>query len=420
MPQRRTGLVAVLVAVLIGLVGAPAGAAPLPPPNPSDAEISGAEAAKQSAAAEVGRIAGLVAEAEARLEQGQVEAEAAGTAYLIAEEALQIAQAQADQAALALQQAADAVAAARQQIAEFSRESYINGGSITRAAALLDAQGPTQLLEQAAMLDYIGANQVDVLEVLEVARVKQANADSAARAARDARAEAEAVAAAAKVEADAQLARQQAVYAEVNAQTAVYEEQLQQAEVALLTLMGARDAYQTWLAQKQAEERAAAKAAADDRARTAGDAARARGRAPVAGASDYVTPTSGRVSSCFGSRWGTTHFGVDIAAPIGTPIYAATSGVVARAGAATGFGQAVYVRGDDGAVTVYGHVNRYFVRVGERVSAGEEIAEVGNQGQSTGPHLHFEVHPDGQMYGGQTDPVPWLNDRGVAVGGCGG
>ncbi|MDP9390074.1 MAG: M23 family metallopeptidase, partial [Actinomycetota bacterium] len=144
------------------------------------------------------------------------------------------------------------------------------------------------------------------------------------------------------------------------------------------------------------------------------------GRGGGSGSSGYVAPTSGRVSSCYGARWGVTHFGVDIAAPIGTPIYAAHSGVVARAGAATGFGQAVYIRGDDGAVTVYGHVNDYFVSAGERVRAGEEIAEVGNRGQSTGPHLHFEVHPSGQMYGGQVNPVPWLNARDIYLGGCGG
>ena len=111
---------------------------------------------------------------------------------------------------------------------------------------------------------------------------------------------------------------------------------------------------------------------------------------------------------------------MDIAAPIGTPIYAATSGVVKRAGPATGFGLAVYILGDDGAVTVYGHVNRYFVDAGERVSAGEQIAEVGNRGQSTGPHLHFEVHTGGQLYSNQINPVPWLNARGIYIGGCGG
>jgi murein DD-endopeptidase MepM/ murein hydrolase activator NlpD len=109
---------------------------------------------------------------------------------------------------------------------------------------------------------------------------------------------------------------------------------------------------------------------------------------------------------------------VDIAAPIGTPVYAATAGVVQRAGSATGFGLAVYIRGDDGAVTVYGHVNEYYVAAGERVSAGEQIAEVGNRGQSTGPHLHFEVHPGGAMYGGQIDPVPWLRARGISIRGC--
>ena len=128
---------------------------------------------------------------------------------------------------------------------------------------------------------------------------------------------------------------------------------------------------------------------------------RQRGGADGGGATAAAVggDTSGRpraaTTSCFGGRWGVTHYGVDIAAPIGTPIYAATAGVVQRAGTATGFGCAVYIRGDDGAVTVYGHVNQYFVAAGERVAAGEQIAEVGNRGQSTGPHLHFEVHPSG-------------------------
>ena len=131
-----------------------------------------------------------------------------------------------------------------------------------------------------------------------------------------------------------------------------------------------------------------------------------------------MLPAAGQVSSCFGRRWGALHAGLDLAAPIGTPIYAASSGVVRRAGAATGFGQAVYVEGNNGAVTVYGHVDRYFVAAGDRVRAGQQIAEVGNRGQSTGPHLHFEVHPSGAMYSGAVDPVPWLAARGIQVGGC--
>jgi murein DD-endopeptidase MepM/ murein hydrolase activator NlpD len=114
------------------------------------------------------------------------------------------------------------------------------------------------------------------------------------------------------------------------------------------------------------------------------------------------------------------HNGLDVASPVGTPLYAPVDGTVKRAGPATGFGLAVYLRGDDGAVYVYGHINDYFVRTGQRVGAGQQIAEVGNRGNSTGPHVHFEVHPNGAMYSGAANPVPWFNARGVTVNACGG
>jgi murein DD-endopeptidase MepM/ murein hydrolase activator NlpD len=407
----------VVVVASAGLVGtaAPALAVPPPPPNPTDAELGAAQSEQDAAAAEVGRILGLVAAAEAELERVGIQAEAAGTAYLIAEEALLNAQAAAEQAAAELSVAAAAVARAQTRIATFSRDSYMNGGSLTSPAALLDSEGPGELIQRAALLDYVAANEVDVLDQLEVAKVSQANAESSARAARDEMAAAEDAAEAAKAAADAQLAAQQGAYEQVAAQKAAYDQQLQAAQIRLLELQGARDAYSQWVAQKQAEEAAAAAAAA---AHGGAGPANDSGRPVVSGS--YAKPAAGRVSSCYGMRWGTLHGGVDVAAPIGTPIYAVASGVVKRAGTATGFGQAVYVLGDDGYVTVYGHVNRYFVSTGERVSAGEQIAEVGNRGQSTGPHLHFEVHPRGVMYGGQINPVPWLNARGIYLGGCSG
>ena len=142
------------------------------------------------------------------------------------------------------------------------------------------------------------------------------------------------------------------------------------------------------------------------------DAARADG-APLAGLfgdAVYVQPSEGRFTSGFGARWGRSHNGIDIAGPIGTPIYAFTGGVVEEAGPASGFGQWVVLRHPDGTKTVYGHVNRYFVRVGEEVEAGEQIAEIGNRGFSTGPHLHFEVY-DGDD--NPLDPRPYLQKRGV-------
>jgi murein DD-endopeptidase MepM/ murein hydrolase activator NlpD len=414
-PVRRTsrlraGVLAALLAGAVVLTGG--GVAAADPENPTDEQLQDARVAQDAAAAEVGRIAGLVAAAEARLEQVQVQAEAAGTAYLLAEEARQAAEATAERTAQDLQAAADAVAAAQARLTDFSRNTYMNGTTLTSEMALLDVDGPAELVRKAATLDYVADHQVDVLGGLEAARVQQAAADAAARAARDQKAAAEEAAQAAKAEAEAQLAAQETAVADAAAQKTALEQQLQAAQVHLLELQGARDAYQAWVAQKAAEEAAAREAEERARAQAVAD------EAADTGGSGYVRPATGRTSSCFGARWGVTHYGVDIAAPIGTPIYAATAGVVQRAGAATGFGQAVYLRGDDGAVTVYGHVNRYFVAAGERVSAGERIAEVGNRGQSTGPHLHFEVHPSGAMYGGQVDPVPWLKARGITIRGC--
>ena len=125
-----------------------------------------------------------------------------------------------------------------------------------------------------------------------------------------------------------------------------------------------------------------------------------------------VLPAAGRFTSGYGPRWGRMHNGIDIANGIGTPIYSVMDGTVINAGPAQGFGKWVRVRHDDGTITVYGHVHSFNVSVGQRVTAGEQIAEMGNEGQSTGPHLHFEVRPGG---GNAIDPVPWLKDRGIEV-----
>ncbi|CCG02023.1 M23 family metallopeptidase [Blastococcus saxobsidens] len=150
-------------------------------------------------------------------------------------------------------------------------------------------------------------------------------------------------------------------------------------------------------AERQAAEAAAAAAAAE--------AARPKAVLPVAGA---------RLTSGFGSRWGTFHYGIDLAAPMRTPEYAAADGVVLRAGSASGFGLAVYILHENGDVTVYGHMDKILVKPGQYVQAGETIALLGNRGQSTGPHLHFEVHQGG-LDGKRVDPVRWLNARGVKV-----
>ncbi len=131
----------------------------------------------------------------------------------------------------------------------------------------------------------------------------------------------------------------------------------------------------------------AERAAADEAAAlAAAEAARPRAAMPVDGA---------RLTSCFCPRWGTMHWGIDLAAPMMTEEYAAADGVVLRAGSASGYGNAVYILHDNGDVTVYGHMDKILVEPGQYVEAGETIALLGNRGQSTGPHLHFEVHAGG-------------------------
>jgi multidrug efflux pump subunit AcrA (membrane-fusion protein) len=142
------------------------------------------------------------------------------------------------------------------------------------------------------------------------------------------------------------------------------------------------------------------------------DAALANGapEAHLFGDMAFVRPTVGRLTSMFGTRWGAAHNGIDIAGPIGTPIYALTDGVVEEAGPAAGFGLWVVVRHTDGTQSAYGHVNRMFVDVGQKVEAGEEIAEIGNRGYSTGPHLHLEIWDSD---GTKLNPIPWLRKRGI-------
>ncbi|SHN49161.1 Peptidase family M23 [Geodermatophilus obscurus] len=160
----------------------------------------------------------------------------------------------------------------------------------------------------------------------------------------------------------------------------------------------AREAEQAAAAQAQAEaDRLAAEAIAE--------AARPEAVLPVDG---------GRLTSGFGSRWGTVHAGIDLAAPMRTPEKAAMDGVVLEAGPASGYGLAVFVQHGNGDVTVYGHMDEILVSAGQVVRAGDTIALLGNRGQSTGPHLHFEVRLGG-LGGQKVDPVPYLQERGVQI-----
>jgi murein DD-endopeptidase MepM/ murein hydrolase activator NlpD len=91
------------------------------------------------------------------------------------------------------------------------------------------------------------------------------------------------------------------------------------------------------------------------------------------------------------------HNGMDFSANIGTPVYATGDGIIKKAGWQSGYGKIVVVNHGFGYETWYAHLNKYNVRVGQKVVRGEVIGEVGNTGKSTGPHLHYEVHLKGKV-----------------------
>ncbi len=113
------------------------------------------------------------------------------------------------------------------------------------------------------------------------------------------------------------------------------------------------------------------------------------------GNSRLAYPTIGAIVSPFGSRWGRIHEGVDIAANYGSPVVAAEAGTVQCAGNRGGYGLCVDISHGSGVVTRYAHLSSVVVESGQRVERGQFIGRAGSSGNSTGPHLHFEVIVNG-------------------------
>lgn len=125
--------------------------------------------------------------------------------------------------------------------------------------------------------------------------------------------------------------------------------------------------------------------------------------------SGWIWPTRGMFTSGYGWRWGRIHKGIDIANNVGTTVVAAKQGVVTFAGWHDGgYGYLVTLQHEDGSSSYYAHNSRLLVQSGQQVSQGQPISQMGSTGRSTGPHLHFEIHPPGR---GAANPLQFLPQR---------
>ncbi|MFJ5261056.1 M23 family metallopeptidase [Streptomyces sp. NPDC088387] len=145
--------------------------------------------------------------------------------------------------------------------------------------------------------------------------------------------------------------------------------------------------------------------------------------AKAASAPSWVKPVKKYTKSASfhqnGAMWQSTHSGQDFAVPSGTKVYAAHGGTVVKAGGngagdGPAYGNAVVIKHGNGTYSQYAHLSRVEVKVGQIVKTGQKIALSGNTGNSSGPHLHFEIRKTAN-YGTAIDPVAFLRAKGLSV-----
>jgi murein DD-endopeptidase MepM/ murein hydrolase activator NlpD len=168
-------------------------------------------------------------------------------------------------------------------------------------------------------------------------------------------------------------------------------------------IFDARESREDYLEEVEALAAESAALAASIRQAQAQAAVTSRGTGTPS-ASGFIWPVNGPVVSGFGMRWGRMHEGIDITASTGTSIWAAAAGTVIWSGWRGGYGNCVVVDHGNGLATLYAHGSALLVSVGQQVSQGETIALVGSTGNSSGPHLHFEVRVNGVA----VDPLLYL------------
>ncbi|MEV7168357.1 LysM peptidoglycan-binding domain-containing M23 family metallopeptidase [Streptomyces sp. NPDC093224] len=178
----------------------------------------------------------------------------------------------------------------------------------------------------------------------------------------------------------------------------------------------------TYKSAPQAAPKAAPKAAApavpESAAGQAEEAPAAEAPAAQPSAAGFVAPVGGGVSTAYrtaGAMWSSGyHTGADFIAPMGTTVKAVGAGTVVSAGWSGSYGNEVVIRHADGKYSQYAHLSQLSVSSGQSVTAGQSIGLSGSTGNSTGPHLHFEIRT-GPSYGSDIDPIAYLRSKGASL-----
>ena len=421
MRLRRTAVCAALLAVALPVSVPPAGADSLGDAKRRVAtaagELENSTAAVRAAAASLDQVAAQLP--GARRSVATARGELAGARARLAEANTEVRRAELATAA-AQRRVAEATArveANRATIGTLARRSY-QQGPLGDLREVFRAGSPQDLVDRAETLKKVFRGQNEVLHDLSVDRLHLAgtSADLAAQqdALEDARAEAaegEQKARAIAVRAE-QAAARVAQLVEQRRQALAQAERARAADIA--EYRAANEASRALAAKLRAIAKRRAEALAAERAR-----ARARGAAQPVGprvtSSRFMWPAPGRLTSRYGYRqhpiYGDMRFhaGIDIGGGYGAPVWSAEEGTVVHAGYASGYGTLVVIShgtwGGRDITTSYGHMSSIAVAEGQRVSRGTQIGQIGTEGNSTGPHLHFEVRRDGDP----TEPLDWVS-----------
>jgi murein DD-endopeptidase MepM/ murein hydrolase activator NlpD len=374
-------------------------------------DVADADSAVVAANNKVLAVRAKLRPAQAAVTIAQSQLAASRARYAAAKQAADAARARAEAAQRAVDAATAYLNKVRSGLVSAARTAFVDAPE-GQLNAIVHATDPTSLADSLGLLQQVMDDKTTVL-----AKVRTARQALALRSAELAKAKQQA--AAAQDAASAEVARTATLLDTAKrAQAAVQTLQRQEEHalgVARAAALAAKSHYDSLQAESNrlagilAARAAAARAAAAAAARRTGSPAPSFAPSgPSRGG--LIMPVAGVFSSPFGWRTDPIsgvrgfHPGQDIAAAWGTPIYAATSGVVSIAGWVSGYGNYTCINRDPSFATCYGHQSAILVSVGQQVSQGQHIGNVGSTGYSTGPHLHFEVRINGQV----VDPMPYL------------